>query len=182
MDPTTEAAKLCKYCQVLSFNDSDPRFKYTEVGTQYSDTSVSLDYEINDSLPDLPFLLESAQGGCDFCRLLRDTILSQDSAADGKLRQFLAEKQQCDVLLSLEYRWMSPQDCHSKSSSASRIMILTVLLDTEHYDTDRSDYDGRDSSSYMTFDFLIEGCKGRCDPVVYIFLRLILLASLNRSR
>ena len=181
MNPTAgslaiQAAKLCKYCQVLSFNDSDPRFKgITEDGTQPY-LCVGLEYQVHDSLPDLPILQESAKGGCDFCRLLRGTILSEDSAADNTLRQFLVEKQQCDVEISLEYCWMPPQDCHSKSSPAPRIMILTAILDIEYHDID----EGGDRS-YMAFSFLIEGCEGSCAPLVYIFLRLM-LAFPNRSR
>jgi hypothetical protein len=97
-----QAAKLCKYCNVLSFDDSHPGFKGIKDGTQ-SYLLVDLDYEVHDSLPDLPVLHESAKGGCDFCHLLRDTILSEDSAADDTLRQFLVEKQQCDVELYREY-------------------------------------------------------------------------------
>lgn len=106
------------------------------------------------TLTDLPVLHESAKGGCDFCRLLWDTILSEDGAADDTLRQFLVEKQQCDVELRLEYCWMLPQDCRSKSSPAPRIMILTAFLDTEYHDIDETG-----ARSYMAFSFLMEAVK-----------------------
>ena len=174
-----QPAKLCKYCQVLSFNDSDLRFKGTTEDGSPPYLLVGLDYEVHDSLPDLLVLHESAKGGCDFCRLLRDTILSEDSAADDTLREFVEEKQQCDVKLSLEYCWIPPQDCHSKSSPAPRIMILTAVLHTEYHDDDE-----KDDRSHMTFSFLVEGCEGICASLECIFLRLMLalLSSPNRSR
>ncbi|KAK3304863.1 heterokaryon incompatibility protein-domain-containing protein [Chaetomium strumarium] len=46
---------------------------------------VKLDYELDDSLPDLPRLQHTADLGCDFCRVLRGAVLDSSDSKYGKL-------------------------------------------------------------------------------------------------
>lgn len=180
-EPSTQVARLCERCQVLSFDDSDPRFNITGEVDVRPYLVVDLDYLLHDSLPNLPILHESAKAGCDFCRLLRDSILSEDSAADDALRRFLMEMQGCDVELTLQYGRMPPQNCHSKGLPAPRMMVLTALLNAE-YNIEEENEENDRSCTYISF--LVEGCEGSRALDVFTLPRpvLTLTSSLNRSR
>jgi len=60
------AATLCEKCQVISFNDADGDFARIFGDSRRYDSftgAVDLDYEVQDTLPGLPFLRQSANSG-----------------------------------------------------------------------------------------------------------------------
>lgn len=42
-----------------------------------STMEIPLDFEIQDTYPDTPYLRSSAEAGCEFCALLRQTVISK---------------------------------------------------------------------------------------------------------
>ncbi len=173
---TLQSATLCHNCQVLSFDDSDPQFELLEAETpppgrgipNNPPCNLPLDYSVWDSLPHLPILKESAQAGCDFCRLLRDTILSTEDATvlDNGVVDFLEENVHRYVEIRLEYwwGWSKPLDSGSRlggigcRSCPFRMMMLTVIIEAEFIDA--SDDESTDGPFELSFDFLLEGFEG----------------------
>jgi len=51
------------------------RIPKSERVRNWEEWALPLDFELRDHLPGLPVLEKSAQGGCEFCALLRDTML-----------------------------------------------------------------------------------------------------------
>jgi hypothetical protein len=93
---------LCGQCSVLRFEDrrfggaekedlaSNPVLTFGNEDTQ---KEFKLDYTFSDSLPGLPDLKASAEGGCAFCKALRDAILTLQWNDPGR------------VILELRYIW-----------------------------------------------------------------------------
>ena len=132
MEP--QAAKLCKRCRLLEFNDekeggeiavtangaqyltlptrwytrseNDPGFWVIDVPREDIDSDESM---FKDTLPSLPGLEASARNGCEFCALLRNTILAQ--ANDEKVdpvegtRSYLSQESPC--LFSMYWMWFN---------------------------------------------------------------------------
>ncbi|KAI1418447.1 HET-domain-containing protein [Hypoxylon sp. FL1857] len=79
-------SNVCDRCQVLQFDDSVLAGGFCEEsGTYYfqlkdpGNIHPILAYDLRDVLPELPILSDSAQKGCDFCRILRISILKDFS-------------------------------------------------------------------------------------------------------
>jgi hypothetical protein len=101
----TNGAKLCERCKVLEFDDRDlggfemissngERYlNFRESGLLNSERSLSLKYALEDQTPHLPQLKASAEAGCEFCRLLRQSIQRQFSDHNG------------DVFVRLKFEW-----------------------------------------------------------------------------
>ncbi|OTA95173.1 hypothetical protein M434DRAFT_394070 [Hypoxylon sp. CO27-5] len=96
-------AKLCERCRVLEFDDSawlgahqagsEEEGYYLEVAKGFTDR-FKLDYFLLDSLPELPWLTDTANNdGCDFCVVLKKAI---QKYARGCFNE---------VLVSLYYQW-----------------------------------------------------------------------------
>ncbi|OJD31795.1 heterokaryon incompatibility [Diplodia corticola] len=71
---------LCKRCEVLALDDGKQGGQIkTENGEDFVSFGdkrwLDLDYKLEDRLPALPALSDSAKAGCGFCRLLKTAIL-----------------------------------------------------------------------------------------------------------
>ncbi|KAI1411243.1 HET-domain-containing protein [Hypoxylon sp. FL1857] len=97
-------ANLCEQCRVLEFDDSDwpgayqagsaGEGYYLEISKENDDPHrLNLDYFLLDSLPELPWLSDTADSGCDFCAILKKSI------------QKYARDCFAEVLVSLFYQW-----------------------------------------------------------------------------
>jgi len=82
-----------------------------------------LDYEYQDTFPDLPALKLSAQYGCGFCRLLRT-----------KLREELVPKtrilNQIIYLTNLHYFWYWPSAQNRRFHAVSTLHLLNIVAKT----------------------------------------------------
>jgi hypothetical protein len=71
-------------------------------------------YKIRDVPPQLPFLLASANGGCAFCKLLRDIILSDDiSELDDRCQKYVSSWSGQVILIRLRYFWQPDENVAS---------------------------------------------------------------------
>jgi hypothetical protein len=78
---------LCESCRKAALQDgdfaseeeSDNSGKYLKMVYDNASDSLETEYFLSDVLPGLPKLDDSASRGCEFCRLLREIILSRDS-------------------------------------------------------------------------------------------------------
>ncbi|KAK0648354.1 hypothetical protein B0T16DRAFT_455836 [Cercophora newfieldiana] len=77
MEP--RAATLCKRCQLLEFDDAKAggEVGVTENGMEFLVLPMRRYTMLEDEFPHLLHLERSAWGGCEFCALLRDTILKR---------------------------------------------------------------------------------------------------------
>lgn len=160
------AATLCQDCQALQFDDSRPEFtKLTAEGHEcHAETRsysvAKLDYEVHDSLPELPRLRRSADGGCHFCRFLRDTLLlNEEGTMDESIRSYLAEQR--DVAIKLQYGWSKPESCALERPCTRRMMILTAVLSPPFTD----DCESLEDDLSVPCSFLVEGCDGDSPPL-----------------
>lgn len=71
---------LCNRCQDLKIDDRD-------VGDRRWNHFLSVPYSLEDILPDLPVLSQSALRGCKFCELLKSTI--SELVSDNQRHQWL---------------------------------------------------------------------------------------------
>lgn len=74
MSKKLEPAALCETCQEAHgalLRDDGPHWKQAGRSPEH--------YLLDDRLPDLPNLLQSARTGCGFCAFLRGAILSDDA-------------------------------------------------------------------------------------------------------
>jgi hypothetical protein len=104
-------ANLCKDCQVLALKEyphgcSEEALRSYERYYQDDDSrSLELDYELRDSLPDFPVLSQSSKSGCDFCRFLRDILISKDLLMDEIAQNFFSSPGSRDVFIKMFYIW-----------------------------------------------------------------------------
>lgn len=79
-------AKLCSNCEKAQFRDNCPQLfqagshlEFDEeefpVPSDYPWGNIPTEFELVDSFPELPKLVESSQNGCDFCRFLHEAII-----------------------------------------------------------------------------------------------------------
>lgn len=100
------ASKLCERCSVIRFNDAELLGKYLRqeedgskflilpnVFASYAKTKHALDYQLTDTLPELPVLKGNADSGCEFCRTIREEILR------------IGTEFSCDLDITLSYYW-----------------------------------------------------------------------------
>lgn len=66
-------------------------------------TSVEFPFRRDDTLPNLPNLAASADAGCEFCRFLRDGILSERA---GFVNGAIRDEKTYDVSLTLQVSWL----------------------------------------------------------------------------
>jgi len=152
---------LCKNCQVLngSLDDFDPE--------DSKQGEKRLDYHVHDCLPGLPVLRKSAEEGCGFCRLLWESILSeQRSARDSELQRFFTNKDNSEVDLGLEYSWTELARCRHSGISASRAVDLIAVLKKEYDDTSSESL----ADSRAILRFRVGGAGGGKSAFIYIFL------------
>ncbi|KAI2632447.1 hypothetical protein GGS26DRAFT_556061 [Hypomontagnella submonticulosa] len=71
-----------------------------DIAPELRQQSFKLDYEVHDSLPELPMLDQSARARCDFCDFLRKTVQSRgnnNTTLSSINRISIAELGQCTV-------------------------------------------------------------------------------------
>ena len=153
---------LCKNCQVLNgslddyFDPEDPKQGEKRLG-----------YHAHDWLPGLPVLRKSVEDGCGFCRLLWESILSeQRSARDSDLPRFFTNKDNSAVDLSLEYAWTELARCHDSSVSASRAVDLLAVFKREYDDTSSKSL----ADSRAILRFRVGGAGGK-SALIYNLIR-----------
>lgn len=97
-----EASTLCEKCSVLRINDrelfgleaqNDDGEDTSSVSSEGEYFQGKLNYIHYDLLPDLPYLRATAEEGCAFCAMLRNTVLEQDFVKPAR------------VTFSLSYSW-----------------------------------------------------------------------------
>jgi len=102
-----EESTLCEKCSVLRINDKELGGHRTQnddgedTPGLFSGQTVfeqHLDYEHCDLLPDLPYLRDTAEAGCAFCAMLRNSTLGRGFANPAR------------VTFGLTYCWSSFQD------------------------------------------------------------------------
>ena len=115
------AAALCDRCRVLQFDDiaaggfeilnrdNDPMLQFEQGLTNATSDeigrifiSIDLDYSIQDTLPDLAVLTESSKYGCQFCGMLRTSILHHPDVEFGD-----------EISVSLSYTWLKGAGLYS---------------------------------------------------------------------
>ncbi|KAI0386981.1 HET-domain-containing protein [Hypomontagnella monticulosa] len=107
MDALT-TGHLCDRCQVLQFDDSVLGAGTSDESGGYffrnggPDHHPFLKYDLRDHLPDLPVLSKSAQHGCDFCNILRISVLK-----DAAKRPEQELRVRLQLIFSPEGRFMS---------------------------------------------------------------------------
>ncbi|KAF5698764.1 hypothetical protein FMUND_15014 [Fusarium mundagurra] len=144
------AARLCKKCEAVKFNDRDAggikgvskngktclNMNSSVLSQSHSQLEMGwhlkLDYCINDVLPRLPILAKSARSGCDFCGFLRTTILSKEGNIEEMIRELVAGKATCGIVIRLYYKWSPPED----HSLAIGMLYLLVFLSVNGHDDD----------------------------------------------
>lgn len=108
-----------------------------QVVLDYTKGFLVLDYEYQDTLPDLPELKLSAQDGCGFCRLLRTKLREEFVPKTRTLNQII-------YLTNLQYSWKPPSNNHLSiyawelcllevsARNAEGIFITTLYFDVAH--------------------------------------------------
>lgn len=97
------SGSLCDQCSKLSLDDSvlrDPEIYAAANATAmegklHSEFTLLTQYQINDTIPDLPFLRSSEDSGCACCRYLRHSILAANTGGHGP------------ITFELQYKWQN---------------------------------------------------------------------------
>lgn len=127
-----KVANLCQLCQKAVFRDDffkpvtndqnglphlilhrKPNDNPVSPGEeqQFGDPWIHIrtDWHLTDSLPDLPIFGKSMRDGCDFCKFLREIILSDDTdwywRTIHRDEGMLAAVRACNIEIWLEYLW-----------------------------------------------------------------------------
>lgn len=170
-DDSPIGANLCRRCQVLGFLDLTRGFNCIkhDYGEYFS---KALDIEVHDALPGLPRLDASAVDGCDFCRLLRDTVISENTSREGNIAgSFLEGRDKCAIVIKFKVCWTPPEDDDddNKMFSSSRITILSATIWEYDEICSESSLDlasDSDDAHCISIEFLLEGCIGKSFPLV----------------
>lgn len=158
-------ARLCEKCKVLCFNDQDaggfvslPATGAPHLGMCGFDGegswSLELDYRFMDSLPHLPNLARSAGQGCEFCKLLRGTVLSDVGASEERHWATIFPSVSTLVDIGLTYVWQADE----ADRQGPGLMSLEVIL------SPHSRAGGGHRGEYATVVFRVEGAKGTPGP------------------
>ena len=121
-------ARLCKNC--TSFRFDDAKFGGTACSTQDNISILKFDssrqqryfpipLEIEDDLPDLPALENSAKTGCEFCGFLRGSIIRAGLEYGGRIQ------------LQSSFAWGQPHFSRNPSGLVALIIkVWAVKVDT----------------------------------------------------
>lgn len=161
MNAFPRAANLCEDCEVISFDDSDYQFSTLRAKPNVQGRA-SLDYHVEDVLPDLPALQRRANAGCDFCRILRNIIISPDPTRPNENgRELLSRMRGAKVELLLEYIWSSAdlyeeQGGPNMMTLEATLVLPSVVGEKEQAEEDREEGNDNDGPE-ITFKFLVGG-------------------------
>lgn len=160
-----EPSRLCDRCKVIEL-DFDQlawlKVDRTHGGiatpTQFRnppDGFVHLGQLLEDSFPELPALLRSAESGCEFCFLLRDVLTHSQRLAYIMNLVFQRNPSKEDpVLLSVRLRYQAVYACEDSptgstlSDTAGEEDADEEALDEEHLDEDDADEEDSDEEDF----------------------------------
>lgn len=145
MERSFQPARLCSKCEVVMFDDSKGYEALSTSGERYLDFDTDsdererefkLDFETNDTFPDLPVLSESANNGCDFCSLLKKILQSSEIQCRFSDTILDLEGQILPITISLYYRWGQWARNHNEGVNS---LVVSLYLDASELRTlDRS--------------------------------------------
>ncbi|KAK4169595.1 heterokaryon incompatibility protein-domain-containing protein [Cladorrhinum sp. PSN259] len=165
MDVSTDKlSSLCGNCRVLEFDDKEAggREEISSSGDSYlsgmpmhpegpGGWRLELEFRVSDTFPELPHLTRSALSGCDFCGLLKHSILHESEA-----KQLEALR----ININLAYSWWRAEEfANSKSEDLSTDPDTGMILCAEIQWTDNA---GKNCDSHIAFR--VEGTDAH-DPV-----------------
>ncbi|KAI0888978.1 heterokaryon incompatibility protein-domain-containing protein [Annulohypoxylon maeteangense] len=151
---TSQYSTLCDRCKALELDDvtiggfassSEDGQKYLKLDEDDRYKDIEIDYYRHDIYPALLNIRKSASEGCDFCALLRDSILSPEFKA-ALVKDEVDISAAFYISIKLNYRWRAdnlPDNYECKRGLASLEARLTI------------EYEERIDCSY-TFRFAIE--------------------------
>ncbi|KAM7214567.1 Heterokaryon incompatibility protein (HET) domain containing protein [Rhypophila decipiens] len=135
-------ARLCTRCQVLEFDDrkAGGSVGIAETGKKYlrmpnservrnwEEWTLPLNFQLRDHLPVLPVLEKSAKGGCEFCAMLRDTMLhrSVEGAVmwEAGVSGFFSQTAEC--IVGLQWVWSgTDMERLGAGGMALRVSVMT---------------------------------------------------------
>ncbi|PYI04108.1 HET-domain-containing protein [Aspergillus sclerotiicarbonarius CBS 121057] len=150
------SSNLCEKCKFLYLSaESLGRYGFTETAEDgephlefpAGQQSVSIQYGCRDELPDLPRLRESAEAGCGFCGLLRDSLLRGIS----ENRYHRALKKHDKGNLTVKVVKLSLRAAYRTADEKSKFAAICVEWDVLPPGRDRSptDFTGPDGRVYF---------------------------------
>ncbi|PYH88719.1 hypothetical protein BO71DRAFT_364883 [Aspergillus ellipticus CBS 707.79] len=152
------STNLCEQCQVLHLSAQSlglygfrERGESDELHLQFphGQQSVAIRYNCRDDLPDLPLLRASAEAGCRFCALLRDSLM-RGIAEEGPHRWVL--KRYVGKKLTVKVAKLSMMAAYRSSDvEKSKFAAICVEWDILEPGRDRSpnDFTGPDGRIYF---------------------------------
>lgn len=141
MERSFQPARLCSKCEVVMFDDSKGYEALSTSGERYLDFDTDsderegefkLDFETNDTFPDLPVLSESANNGCDFCSLLKKILQSSEIQCRFSDAILALEGQTFPMTIWLHYRWGPWLAHHSKGLNS---LVVSLYVDVNEFRT-----------------------------------------------
>lgn len=149
-------SNLCEKCKFLYFSaESLGRFGFTEearngdLHLQFpaGQQSIPIHYDCRDDLPDLPQLKKSAEAGCRFCALLRESLLK----GIGGSRHHWVLKRHDRGKLTVKVAKLSVLAAYRTSEEMSKFAAICVEWDVLSPGRDRSpnDFTGPDGRVYF---------------------------------
>lgn len=141
MESSLQPARLCSKCEVVKFDDSQGYEVLSTSGEQHLDFDTNsddrereftLDFQIDDTFPDLPTLSESANNGCDFCSFLKKILQSIEIRCRFSATILDLEGQILPITIRLYYRWGPWLARHSKGLDS---LVVSLYVDASEFRT-----------------------------------------------